>query len=290
VGHGREAVTVRQIFLVVILVAAAFAGGAFVNGPALQWAQNQVCRSFGWHEGDIASIDLKVDSGLDQTPNRTPTSTPDANQLEQPSAPVPSLVANRDEVSVQPSAKQSGRILHEPQSKSATESSPQTALGSPQVASRLKSPVKPPAILDTNIKPAHGPAVTVVPSDLPVNAGAAHAIFNALSDLTPLDKPLDASLPAAASTSKGVNEQHDDWEIIMRKMQTLGVSRFTVEGETGGRVIFSCLIPLAGRQAVTQRFEAEGTDAIQAAHATFRRISLWRSAQDVGHHDGSGRE
>src|SRR5580658_737306 len=60
IDHGREAVSVRQIFLVIILVAAAFAGGAFVNGPALQWAQSRIFRSLGWHESDIASIDLKV--------------------------------------------------------------------------------------------------------------------------------------------------------------------------------------------------------------------------------------
>ena len=50
-------------------------------------------------------------------------------------------------------------------------------------------------------------------------------------------------------------------------MQALGVSRFTIEGQPGGRVVFSCLIPLAGRQAVAQRFEAEGKDAFQAARA-----------------------
>ena len=43
-------------------------------------------------------------------------------------------------------------------------------------------------------------------------------------------------------------------------MQSFGVSRYTMDGEPGGRVVFSCLIPLAGRQAVTQRFEAEGED------------------------------
>ena len=31
----------RQLFLVVVLVAASFLGGAFVNGPGLQWAQTQ---------------------------------------------------------------------------------------------------------------------------------------------------------------------------------------------------------------------------------------------------------
>ena len=50
-------------------------------------------------------------------------------------------------------------------------------------------------------------------------------------------------------------------------MQTLGVSRFTIEGEPGGPVVFVCLIPVAGRQAVTERFEAEADDVIQAAQA-----------------------
>jgi hypothetical protein len=62
-------------------------------------------------------------------------------------------------------------------------------------------------------------------------------------------------------------------------MQALGVSRFTIEGQPGGRVLFSCLIPLAGRQAVAQRFEAEGADALQAARAALRRVALWRAAQ-----------
>jgi hypothetical protein len=130
----------------------------------------------------------------------------------------------------------------------------------------------------------------VAPVDLSATASTPPAILNALSDPAPLDRPLNASLPVAGLVSKGTNDPHDDWEIIMRKMQTLGVSRFSVEGETGGRVIFSCLIPLAGRQAVAQRFEAEGSDPIQAAHATFRRIGLWRSTQDVGRQDVSGRE
>ena len=66
-------------------------------------------------------------------------------------------------------------------------------------------------------------------------------------------------------------------------MHTLGVSRFMIEAEPGGRVVFSCLIPMAGRQAVSQRFEAEGDDIVQAAHATLRRIGLWRAAQTASH-------
>jgi hypothetical protein len=40
------------------------------------------------------------------------------------------------------------------------------------------------------------------------------------------------------------------------------------------------LIPLAGRQAVSQRFEAEGDDDFQAAQAAMRRIALWRAARE----------
>ena len=62
-------------------------------------------------------------------------------------------------------------------------------------------------------------------------------------------------------------------------MQSLGVTRYTMEGEPGGRVVFWCLIPLAGRQAVTQRFEGEGDDEVHAAQAAIRRIALWKATR-----------
>ena len=46
-------------------------------------------------------------------------------------------------------------------------------------------------------------------------------------------------------------------------MQSFGATRFTIEGKPGGPVVFACLIPVAGRQAVTERFEAEGDDIIK---------------------------
>ena len=50
-------------------------------------------------------------------------------------------------------------------------------------------------------------------------------------------------------------------------MQSLGVSHYTIDGQPGDRVVFSCLIPVVGRQAIAQRFEAEGDDMLQAAQA-----------------------
>jgi hypothetical protein len=71
-----------------------------------------------------------------------------------------------------------------------------------------------------------------------------------------------------------------DWALLRSKMQSLGVTHYTIDGQPGGRVIFSCLIPLAGRQAVSQRFEAEGDDEFQAGQAALRRIALWRAARE----------
>jgi hypothetical protein len=71
----------------------------------------------------------------------------------------------------------------------------------------------------------------------------------------------------------------NDWSVIERQMQSLGITQFTIDGEPGGRVVFSCLIPVAGQQAIAQRFAAEGDDIMQAAQAALRRIALWRATQ-----------
>jgi hypothetical protein len=276
---------VRQVLLVIILMVAAFVGGSFVSGPALQWVQNRVFRSLGWNEGDITSIDLKIAAGLDQPANTPAAPKSDPDLSDEPSAPVPSLVTEHVESPARQPAKQSSPSLRPAKLIALSESSPQAALGSSQAPSQPNSAPQPLAALDPNIKPANVPSQAAVPSALPSKTGPPPAILDALSDLVPLNRPADASSPPSPSVPKTDGVRHDDWEIIVHKMQTLGVSRFSVEGEAGGRVVFSCLIPLAGKQAVTQRFEAEAGDPVTAAQAAFRRIALWRGAQ-VGGHQG----
>jgi hypothetical protein len=54
---------VRQVILIVLLIGAAFLGGAFVNGPGLQWVQSRVLRSLGLtNGGEIAAVDLESTS------------------------------------------------------------------------------------------------------------------------------------------------------------------------------------------------------------------------------------
>jgi hypothetical protein len=73
-----------------------------------------------------------------------------------------------------------------------------------------------------------------------------------------------------------------DWAGVRRALRELGVSRYGTEGESNGRVRFQCVIPLAGRRAVGQHFEAEGDDELQAARAVLRRIALWRATEAEG--------
>ena len=160
-----EAVTVRQFLLVTVLIAAAFAGGAFVNGPALQWAQNRLFRSFGWHEGDIASIDLKAGANGDSGPDVLTVSKADVKALAVPLAPVPSLVAEGNLSGVEPVTEQnvptSRRPKDQVKSKLFREHSPGIAtLPSQAQSQNLVSP-EGPASLDINLKPVS--SVSAVP-------------------------------------------------------------------------------------------------------------------------------
>ncbi len=107
-------------------------------------------------------------------------------------------------------------------------------------------------------------------------------LVDSLAGLLPPGENVSSGLspPAQSSTGrKSTRVAGDEWTILESKMQALGVSRFTVEGKPGGSIVFACLIPVAGRQAVTERFEAEGDDVIRAAQSVLRRIVLWRATQ-----------
>ena len=119
--------------------------------------------------------------------------------------------------------------------------------------------------------PGSAPAAAVPPRGFepsrPVSAPAEAGTISA-----PSPEPAPAPVPASAP----------GWAEIRRKMSALGVSRYRIEGEPGGRVRFSCIIRLAGRRAVAQHFEAEGDDELQAAETALRRVDLWRATENPG--------
>ena len=277
----------RQAILVIVLVAASFLGGAFVNGPGLHWAQAQLLRSLDLSNGgEIASVDLKVAASPEVAADgpAVGNSTVDTGRSPFASSSIlpEDISSERDTSNRRPSS--------DLQSKSG-----RGKLGPPRSQSPSTSTAPP-----TKLSPVltKNPTGGSLPSDPQVTAAkAVSSIASALSDpqVTPaiLDSLAAALTPPAMSESgsqsrssvrsssipKSIGDSRNEWSVLESKMQTLGVSRFMIEAEPGGRVVFSCLIPLAGRQAVAQRFEAEGDDIIQAARAALQRVGLWRATQ-----------
>jgi hypothetical protein len=286
-GQGKEAVTVRRVMLVIVLVSASFLGGAFVNGPGLQWVQTKLLRSLGLNnEGEITSVDLKAVVSADTTSDGPMSVKPAADAIQGPLTTPPSLLTE-DELSKydapnRPSTLQghlksasTGSILRRPELSSAKRSS-----------TLVKSAKPEPPASDMSVRPVGAMAslaAATVSSGLATNS--APALLNSLATSLPANtassnSPLSVlSPPAGMSAPKSTGSGNDNWAILERKMQSLGVSCYMVEGEPGGRIVFSCLIPVAGRQAVAQRFEAEGDDIIHAAQAAIRRIILWQATQ-----------
>jgi hypothetical protein len=296
---------VRQAFLVIMLVAASFLGGAFVNGPGLNWAQTRLLRSLGLSEGaEIASVDLKATPSADPNSDGSRPAKPGTETMQGPTAPVPSLIAENESSKNNASDRRSEHRSNSSadglaRSKPASSTSPgpkpasSTATAPTLLASsREPTPSQPDdlapnpsrsrALPDPSVPPDVA-APAAAPSPGRLDPSVAPALLDSLAALLPSAAPSSGSpSPAPGQSSrepKSAAQGGHDWTILRSKMQTLGVSRFTIEGEPGGRVVFSCLIPLAGRAAVAQRFEAEGDDVFQAAQAALRRVALWRATQ-----------
>jgi hypothetical protein len=291
-GQGREAAPVRKAMLVIVLVAASFLGGAFVNGPGLQWAETRVLRSLGLNNGgEIASVDLKPAVGSETSLDELRSAKPGTRISEGPRAPIPSILTE-DESSQPDNANRPSALQTRPKSNSVGVDTPSSELRA-TTPSSMKRPVTPSKALKQQVTPADSNVKQASLSSRPVGSGDAERpdanakpdILDTLAALLPSNSEFSASgspappSPPAASAQKPFLDGSDSWTVLERKMQSLGITRYTIEGQPGDHVVFSCLIPLAGRQAIAQRFEAEGDDMVQAAQSALRRITLWRATQ-----------
>ncbi len=274
----------RQAIFVVVMVAAAFLGGAVVNGPGLHWVQARLLDYMGLQDGgEIASIDLPQATSDPAEPHRLGIS-PLAGQPN-PQTTIPSV--------------KSQAVKQSPTGFSAIKNSEQTLSTPPGLEPPLESEKVASMAIGSGASPASGPS----PAPLDPSVGTALLASRSPSLAQPgaVDQPRPAAIsleiapaasspspsslrtlaPSSTSTRDDANSSGSspDWATLRRKMQSLGVTRYTIEGETGGRVVFWCLIPLAGRQAVSQRFEGEGDDEFHAAQAAIRRITLWRATR-----------
>jgi hypothetical protein len=266
---------VRQALFAIVLVAASFAGGAVINGPGLRWVRDLVLKPPGT---EIATTTLD-----DPAANPAAGVAPVA---EIPSAPIPPLV-------VAPGSPESPETATAPAARAPTPEPPRPPAPEPPRRPELTAAPVPEA---TRTPPEAGAGAPIPlpstsspalvseppPAPAPVDRDVAQAALSQDSGPPRLETqpdPPTAPAPASAPAPPSAAPGSDDWGTIRQKMRTLGVARYGIEGAPDGRVRFHCVIPLAGRRAVSQQFEAEGDDALDAAQTALRRVALWRATE-----------
>lgn len=250
----------RQVLLVIVLVGAAFGGGALVSGPGFRWAQEHLLDYMGLKDGgEIDTLDLSPPPGAANPGVAEPLAGPAAAKSAPataaipPPAPTPRATEPFTEAQATAPAPSPAPAAEAP--KAPAEAAQAAGAGMLGALNAMLTPPKAaePAPADPAIAPSSLPPLEAAPAPAPASAPTGTAT-------------------ASTSTPGG------EWAEIRRKLDAAGVSRYTIEGEPGGRVVFACLIPLAGKQAVSQRFEAEGEDEFQAAQSVLKRINLWRAS------------
>ncbi len=247
---------VRHAIFVLVLVGAAFAGGAAINGPGLAWVQRNFIG------GPTIIVDGSTPGGEAPRPaKRFPSASPLPLQVDFSSKP--------------------------PASPTPT-APPQAPIPAPPTAMASNTPppgFPPEPSVATAARPASAttPPGDLPPLDLPPDPVVAS---NPTPATTPVPAKADpvARLASAgglepASTPAGSTGPGRDWAEARRRLKALGVSRYTIDAEAGGRVRFSCVIPVDGLRAVGHHFEAEGDDEFQAIDATIRRVALWKATE-----------
>jgi hypothetical protein len=133
---------------------------------------------------------------------------------------------------------------------------------------------------DRNAEPAPLlPIAAPAPVDRDVNLATLPFPSGPAPAPPPRETRTEPTTPHANAAAAAATAGLDDWGSIRRNMRMLGVARYGIEGEPEGRVRFHCVIPLAGRRAVSQQFEGEGNDEIEAAQMALRRVTLWRATE-----------
>jgi len=237
----------RKALFAIALVLAAFAGGAVVNGPGLGRLKGFLQTRLV--PGDPRAVAASADPDAPPPPA-------DGPPPEVPAAPLPPLRLARDR--------------RTPRTVSATEGTPRE----PRDPAIDVAP--PPPRSEAAPVEAAGPEAGPSPSPTSTPAAGQGPSPGPADEARTADPAVAAaSQPSTTSASASAR----DWSDLRRRMRELGVSRYEVDGEPAGRSRFRCLIPLAGRRAVGQQFEAEGDDDYQAADAALRRVALWRATE-----------
>ena len=261
----------RQAIFVLVLVGAAFAGGAAINGPGLAWLQRNLiggptiivdgsapadepgraAKRFPTASGSTLTFPVAASAG----------NTPSKDRPTPPTTTFPPATAN-------PSDSSDPGLLGLPGPAGPDPAALAAAATIPPATTDPASPLDLPALdlpLEAPTASATTPPTTSVPKSDPITRLAS-------------TEGLDSTL-SPASTDPTPLSPGRDWTEIRQRLKGLGVSRYNVDAELEGRVRFSCVIPVDGLRAVGHHFEADGDDIFQAVDATIRRITLWRATE-----------
>jgi hypothetical protein len=292
-SKGKEAAPMRKALFAIVLVAASFGGGAVVNGPGLRWAQSQILSRMGYEDdGDAVSSAANAANLDPATTSEVPARPIPPLVIDHPAGPsskTPATASTTAKTDIPtkiddtpgalpglPPVPESPVQAHDAPTAALTPAAPPLALETSRereraavelAAATAAAAQDPPPVLDATLRSAsladHSPAPAAVPTPA-------------------ADTPAPATPPAEPVNPGVIPGDPADWPAVRRALRDLGVVRYGIEGETNGKVRFHCIIPLAGRRAVGQHFEADGDDEFQAARALLRRVALWRATEAPG--------
>lgn len=278
----------REIVLAVLLIGAAFLGGAFVSGPGLRWVQACALQSLGSNDGlEIAAVYLESTSSGETTTQQfepprlrsdlplkpiTPArAKPLEDRLTRIDAPIASSTRTFREALLQnclnskkgaPSALLSATI-----NWLVTKSS---SGGLVLAGAEFTPPITDPNNGDFQRRASNSQLSRSVQPDsqsihLPSGRSSNEVGQSVLTYDAPrpmLTKPSDAS-----------------WALLESRMRAMGVTRFRIEGTPTRHIRCTCLIPLPGQQAISQWFEAAAGDISQTTRDVLCHMALWRASQ-----------
>jgi hypothetical protein len=295
----------RQGLFAIVLVLAAFAGGALINGPGMVWIQAKVqdlVESGTTPTKDESEVDpVAVEETNPEPGPLASSSAPSAASIQPvsppvaPMAPPPPFQPSVAESSQPAASAADTGSLNTPPSVAAprgptlvsnlAEPSPTTPISDlpPKDAQATPATPEPPkSLAETTIAsgsptseewpdaPGSAPAAAIPPSQ----GGSTVDSRLALA----VGQPAQPANPAPIATPPG--SDLESWDQLQQRMKDLGIVRFWFEGEVGGRARYRCVVPVIGDQVISQHFEAEGDTVFAAARAALRRVALWRAAQE----------
>ncbi len=327
---GRLVSCARQL-LVVTLILASFAGGAFVNGPGLVWLKGlmgleprQVTNLGGDPSPDFDAEAPVVSVGPEPTsadpferpepadafaksePPDQPSPASESLALAAPESPPKPDLASPFEQATPPPADPDSPSPPPLEPPAQPRAKPEPITLDPirsGVPTRQMPPTSPAPSSDEEPgwgdAPGSAPAAAILPKtktktdttrhDPQISGVSMPALPSPGSDASPKPAspaprgptsgvPQVQTQPASASPSSSPSTGAS-WNDLKQAMTTRGVTRYWVEGEPSGSVTFRCVVPLAGRGAISQQFEAQGEDVLSAAEAALKRIDLWKATE-----------